>query len=50
MEMNKGIATKNDEKHEDESLKGALFSSLVFVGGTIVAFIVIFIVIYIGRI
>jgi hypothetical protein len=50
METNKGMTNSNRENHEEESLKGALFSSLVFVGGTIVAFILLFIVLYIGRI
>lgn len=50
METNKGITTTEEENHEEDSLKGALFSSLVFVGGTIAAFIVLFIVLYIGRI
>jgi len=49
METNKEL-TKQNNDHEEESLKGALFSSLVFVGGTIIAFIVMFIVLYMGRI
>jgi len=51
METNKEIIQEeNREKHEEDSLKGAFFSSVVFVGGTIVAFIILFIVLFMGRI
>jgi len=50
METNKGITPSNEENRDENSLKGALFSSLVFVGGTIVVFIILFIVLYMGRI
>ncbi|MFD1350741.1 hypothetical protein [Oceanobacillus caeni] len=50
MEKNKGVIPKNDLYKDENSLKGALFSSIVFVGGTIVAFIVLLIVFYMIRI
>jgi len=50
VERNKGVIPKNDLYKDENSLKGALFSSIVFVGGTIVAFIVLLIVFYMIRI
>ncbi|SOB99400.1 hypothetical protein SAMN05880501_102198 [Ureibacillus xyleni] len=51
MTTNKEIETKKcAEKNEDDSLKGALFSSVVFVGGTIVVFMAILLAYYIARI
>lgn len=50
VERNKGVIPKNDLCKDENSLKGALFSSIVFVGGTIVAFIVLLIVFYMIRI
>ncbi|GGH75326.1 hypothetical protein GCM10010978_15090 [Compostibacillus humi] len=47
METNKNITTHSE--HE-ESYKGALFSTLVFVGGTIVLFIIILLALFIARI
>ncbi|AIF45218.1 hypothetical protein [Virgibacillus sp. SK37] len=51
--MATGKVSTPEEKvvhHDDQSLKGALFSSLVFVGGGIVSFIVLLFVIYMMRV
>ncbi|MBR7797390.1 hypothetical protein GT022_15220 [Agaribacter marinus] len=46
---NKNVIAK--EKHNKKySLKGTLFSSIVFVGGTIIAFILLLWVLYMVRI
>ncbi|MFD1848523.1 hypothetical protein [Oceanobacillus bengalensis] len=50
METNKGIIPENNTKDDDEdSLRGSLFSSLVFVGGTIVACILLLFILYMVR-
>lgn len=49
MENNKELISNNIHD-EDHSYKGALFSSIVFVGGSIVAFTILLIVIYMVRI
>lgn len=48
MEMTDIKKSKLKEEHED-SLKGTLFSTIVFVGGGIVFFIVLLFVFYITR-
>ncbi|WP_179151927.1 hypothetical protein [Oceanobacillus senegalensis] len=50
MESNKGIISEKNVNEEEHSLKGALFSSVVFVGGTIVACILLLLVLYMIRI
>ncbi|WP_156291642.1 hypothetical protein [Oceanobacillus salinisoli] len=50
METNKEMIPKENVSKEEHSLKGALFSSIVFVGGTIVACILLLIVLYMTRI
>ncbi len=50
VEKNKEIVSKNNLYEDEHSLKGALFSSIVFVGGTIVATILLLIVFYMIRI
>jgi hypothetical protein len=50
VEKNKEIVPKNNLYEDENSLKGALFSSIVFVGGTIVAVILLLIVFYMIRI
>lgn len=47
---NKKEMIPNRNFEEEHSYKGALFSSIVFVGGTIVAFIILLILIYMARI
>lgn len=49
METNKGMVTET-QTQEHESMKSALFATLIFVGGTIVAFIILLLVIFIARI
>lgn len=41
---------KEMEKYDEDSLKGTLFSTLVFVGGGIVAFIILLFVFYMMRV
>ena len=41
---------EQEEQLEQETLKGTLFSSIVFVGGGIVAFILLLIIVYMVRI
>ncbi|WP_158591800.1 hypothetical protein [Oceanobacillus halophilus] len=48
METNKEVVSK-ENVNEEHSFKGALFSSLVFVGGTIVACILLLWVLYMVR-
>ncbi|GAB3060349.1 hypothetical protein [Virgibacillus ainsalahensis] len=51
METTKNLTPKeHEEKRDEHSLKGALFSSIVFVGGGIAFFIVLLFVIYMIRI
>jgi len=50
METNKKIIPKKELHDKENSLKGALFSSIVFVGGTILAFTILLIVFYMIRI
>jgi len=38
-----------DEKYDEQSLKGTLFSTIVFVGGGIVAFIALLFILYMIR-
>lgn len=49
MEANKAVTTKT-QVSEKESLKGALYSTLIFVGGTIVIFIILLLALFIARI
>lgn len=50
MEKSKGITPENKKYNEEEnSLKGALFSSIVFVGGGIVLFMVLLFIMYMFR-
>lgn len=41
---------EQEEMLDKESLKGTLFSSIVFVGGGIIAFILLLVIIYMVRI
>lgn len=51
METTEKLTLEEQEKQlEQEALKGTLFSSLVFVGGGIVAFILLLIIVYMVRI
>ncbi|WP_249870009.1 hypothetical protein [Oceanobacillus saliphilus] len=51
METTKKIAQEeNIDTHDVGSLKGALFSSIVFVGGGIVSFILLLFITYMVRI
>lgn len=55
MEVNKTIVAQSEavteqETIEKEAYKGALFSTLLFVGGTIVLFIILLLVFFITRI
>ncbi|HLR53009.1 MAG TPA: hypothetical protein VK072_09075 [Candidatus Avamphibacillus sp.] len=49
MEMTKGQHEEKVEKYEEDSLKGTLFSTLVFVGGGIVLFIILLFALYMIR-
>ena len=51
MESTKKLTLEEQEKQLDEqTLKGTLFSSLVFVGGGIIAFILLLVIVYMVRI
>ena len=50
MEINKDMKEKVNVTDEEHSFKGALFSSVVFVGGSICAFTLLLIVFYMIRI
>jgi len=49
MEVTKSQQERKVEKYEEDSLKGTLFSTLVFVGGGIVLFIILLFVLYMIR-
>lgn len=51
METNKEVVLdKNIEEVDSHSYKGAFFSTVVFVGGTIVLFIILLLALFIARI
>ena len=51
MAVNKEVLTnQNDNNHENHSYKGALASSLIFVGGGIVLVIALLLVLYMTRV
>ncbi|UJL47596.1 hypothetical protein KFZ58_06940 [Virgibacillus sp. NKC19-16] len=53
METSKDMVPREvqeQEKNDDKSLKGTLFSSIVFVGGGIIFFMVLLFVIYMIRV
>lgn len=50
MENNKEVIVNQNLQEEEHSYKGALFSSIVFVGGTILAFTILLILIYMARV
>lgn len=50
METTKEQVRENIEKYDEDSLKGTLFSTLVFVGGGIVIFIILLFAFYMMRV
>ncbi|WP_176481874.1 hypothetical protein [Paucisalibacillus globulus] len=51
MAVNKGIVPNQEEiDHEEHSYKGALASSLIFVGGGIILVIALLLVLYMTRV
>ena len=47
---NEILPNDKEQKQEEHSLKGALFSSILFVGGTIVLFTALLMILYIVRV